>query len=200
MKERPIIFSAPMVRAILEGRKTQTRRPVKSVHMKRMERDTLKYGKADYGSTCPYGGAGDRLWVRETWQCIHVWKNEFGTPEDFDVPETIPNGNSGWWTPVYRADEINAEGWRPSIFMPRWASRIILEVLSVRVERLQDISKCDAVSEGTLNLFGEIPELNAVRASFAGSWQDIYKNLGYGWDVNPCVWVIEFKRLDAANG
>lgn len=188
-KERPILFSAPMVRAILEGRKTQTRRVAKgvvAVHSRTGE------AMADIDSNgprvaCPYGHLGDRLWVRETWRHIDggaVYDAAGGIMDSHD-PETI-----------YRASRPSYPGpWKPSIYMPRWASRILLEVVSVRVERLNEISPSDALSEGVF-----CPEFgyaqNGERAPvglFAGLWEDI--NGPGSWEANPWVWVVEFKMV-----
>lgn len=138
---------------------------------------------------CPYGQPGDRLWVRETWQGPLIdeeLEEEFHqSPDYFKKPEFC----------AYRAtdtlDAINADGealgWRPSIHMPRWASRILLEVTSVRVERLQDISEADAEAEGPPKHF------NSWRDNFCALWQKI--NGDGSWDANPWVWAIEFNRM-----
>jgi len=143
VKERPILFSAPMVRALLVGTKTQTRRIVKpqptSSSLTKREHPTgvTYWTSSDFSEVweCPYGRPGDRLWVKETFQN--------GLP--------LPDGSN---IPHYRADRDQAQldaysgTWRPSIFMPRWASRITLEIVRVRVERLQEISAEDAIAEG----------------------------------------------------
>ena len=153
VKERPILFSAPMVRAILEGRKTVTRREVK----KRPALDCLGAGYEPAFLTlpanadlCPYGKPGDRLWVRETWYCDHfeLMRGLYLKPDDLNVGEAIDDG-----TLIYAADGLNPYEadqpiWKPSIHMPRWASRILLEITDVRVERLQDISLADIRAEG----------------------------------------------------
>ena len=145
MKERPIIFSGPMVRAILEGRKTMTRRPLNP-------------------TSKSFGIPGDRLWVRETWAYADdVWG-------DAHI--------------VFRATNPDAtpEKWNPSIFMPRSKSRITLEIISIRTERVQDISKADVIAEGC--------ELGC----FEALWDSIYEQT-YPWTLNPWVWVIEFRRV-----
>lgn len=181
-KERPILFSGPMVRAILDGRKTQTRRVCKVQWAEPMppERAALLVAHQ-----CPYA-PGQRLWVRETW--AHIG----GT----DV--------SGWL--CYRAD-INkrqdtltrVRTWRPSIHMPRWVSRITLEVTGVRLERVQDISEADVAAEGCDNNPQEWNEdmnrYGVARSSFAALWDSINIARGYGWEGNPWVWVVEFKRV-----
>jgi hypothetical protein len=147
MTERPILFSTPMVRAILAGRKTQTRRIIKpqpqeiegleieAGTFKHYEKTCLCVGRVITTTRCPYGKPRDSLWVRETWL---EWDNE-----DLGVEPGHPS------TLRYRADgEIPTVRWKPSIFMPRWASRITLEITGIRVERLQDISEQDAKAEG----------------------------------------------------
>lgn len=207
MKERPIFFSGEMVRAILDGKKTQTRRIIKEqpeVRDGMLELRTKKptgkppssiFRTNDWSLLkewmrtieCPYGNVGDRLWVRETW-------GEF-----VRRPGHI----------VYRADDPLALGssnrWKPSIHMPRWASRITMEVTGVRVERLQDISGGDARAEGILDggclncgcsepCGCDNPSPDA-RDTFAYLWDSINEKSGFGWRKNPWVWVIEFKKV-----
>ena len=170
MKERPVLFSGEMVRAILEGRKTQTRRVIKPQPLWVGDPNVaFKTHSANPKGiiNCPYGQPGDRLWVRETFA---------GTK------------NTGF---AYRAtDTAYGHKWRPSIFMPHWASRINLEVVSVRVERVQDISIEDAYDEGM-----EWGDQGCGVLEFKNLWDSINLKRGYGWDANPWVWVIEFKRL-----
>lgn len=187
MKERPILFSGPMVRAILDGRKTQTRRIVKPQPTKLAgpNFDGLWSDAIDpvvRYFACPYGQPGDRLWVRET----------------FAYTDSSINDQPGW---VYRAtdpDWSSMEGfrWKPPIFCTRSASRITLEITGVRVERLNDISEADAIAEG-VTITDSIVRDDSVHASRA--WVESYRQLweqinGAGsWEVNPWVWVIEFK-------
>jgi hypothetical protein len=201
MTERPILFSGPMVRAILDDRKIQTRRPVK-LQPPAATREVITFhhpdprthfwafdggSLLDWAHPCPYGNVGDRLYVRETWQHSN---HPFGPYE----PDC---------TVFYRADylddplgpdlERSADGirrqWRPSIHMPRAASRITLEVTGVRVERLQSISDDDAFAEGS-------PEdATWPRDWYRDLWNDLNAERGHGWDANPWVWVVEFKRL-----
>lgn len=191
MKERPILFSAPMVRALLNGTKTQTRRVVKD------EQKARALNAAGY-SACPYGQPGDRLWVRETWQAFF----------DDEVPPDRPRGpRHTMGIPAqpelksfafYRADgdmpphhEYGAVRWFPSIHMPRKYSRILLEIVGVRVERLQDISRGDAMAEGCP--FPNIARGANPREWYAELWDQI--NGPGSWSANPWVWVVEFKRV-----
>lgn len=196
MKERPILFSGEMVRAILDGRKTQTRRIVKD-----SETDSRIYWNPivvnEYGGwvnehgsprPCRYGQPGDRLWVRETWS----QDGRGGT--DAEGRDAV----------YYRADfphpDVWEGFWKPSIHMPRWASRITLEVTSVRVTRLQEISDKDARAEGCPGWYHESypdqgePDAKRPTEEFAELWESI--NGAGSWDLNPWVWVIEFKRID----
>lgn len=208
MKERPILFSAPMVRAILEGRKTQTRRVVKPQPSQellddyaeiRRERNVQK-DDAEMLSEClpcPYGVPGDRLWVRETWarddeDGALMYRADVGCDDDANAWERG------------RIEGVSRYRWRPSIHMPRWASRITLEITDVRVERLQEISEADARAEG---VYPYMPGEGVIhpprfaddyqyrpnyREGFEIVWQSIH---GDGsWAANPWVWVIGFKR------
>lgn len=211
MKERPILFSAPMVRAILEGRKTQTRRVVKLNDAGRVARGGRQWHIDDDHAAlaCPYGQPGDRLWVREahlldppidgTWPSV----GDSFTSID-DIPERYRNPEHV----LYRADDklTTAWRWRPSIHMPRWASRITLEVTDVRVERLQDISEADAQAEGvdrdtepcdhTRRSCADVGCLGPThRAAFCDLWMQI--NGADSWAANPWVWVVSFRRLEA---
>ena len=215
-KERPILFSGPMVRAILSGRKTQTRRVVKwpllspsdGVKKRLLICDDVPLlrkilqGPFRHPHTrfCPYGLPGDRMWVKETHFESRKWRHAplFAAAPDF----------------IYRADYdyreelssvIGCHHWRPSIFMKREASRIALEIVSVRVERLQEISEGDAVAEGIEPVqmpTGEVMydnhlERGAMMAravsSYASLWESI--NGAGSWSLNPWVWVVEFKRI-----
>lgn len=206
MKERPILFSAPMIQAILNGTKTQTRRVAKRTaagHVKETG-GHRRWHIADFDAylACPYGQPGDRLWVRETWAAPH---SEDGRP-----PRAI---QCDQMRIHYLASESRGGlVWRPSIHMPRWASRITLEITSVRVERLWEVSEADAVSEGvgsiTVSDGGESRWVNYnqpeskgcsfgdARSSYRSLWEEI--NGQGSWDLNPWVWVVEFKRLEAA--
>jgi hypothetical protein len=196
-KERCIIFSAPMVRAILEGRKSMTRRIVKP--QSTIPRDWQEGGWAKevkdavIRSRCPYGVPGDRLWVRETFLVVGEY------PKDYRIVYSASNdGPDAWLSP----------SWKPPIFMPRWASRITLEVAGVKVERVRDISEGDAKAEGVEILYrpsgepvygspkcGEIPPYwhSAARNAFELLWQSIH---GPGsWERNDWVWCLEFRKV-----
>jgi hypothetical protein len=225
MTEHPILFSGQMVRAILEGRKTMTRRVIKPWPADPcggfrlmddgktfMDFSMMVMGEPDnfdFNSeyTCPYGVPGDRLWVREAH--IFDWDEEL---QDLiltfkaDGEQHFIQDNAG------RISLEQCNKWRPSIHMPRWASRILLEVVSVRVERLQEISQEDAIAEGIERvggaascspwrnyLIGKPGEMSlhcsAPSRSFQTLWDSINASRGFGWDVNPWVWVIEFRKV-----
>ncbi|OBY90488.1 hypothetical protein A6723_019450 [Pseudomonas sp. AU11447] len=237
MKERPILFSGPMVRAILEGRKTVTRRVMKhqphedaSVTVENYNVTVVdRHGEqqpgpevfgawwsdGERGCVCPYGQPGDRLWVRESWWQAGDWQSTY--PEDDTgawfgskrivysadgAPPNEPNRHypAGLRNGAYSAAEPN-KIWRhrPSIHMPRWACRILLEITAVYVERLQDISEEQAIAEGPPGLaFPAPPGSHWVtedgrRRAFMRLWDDV--NGAGAWDANPWVWVVEFKRV-----
>ena len=190
MKERPILFSGAMVRGILEGRKTQTRRVVKRNSAGRVELRGKQWHIEDENAfkASPYGQSGDRLWVKETfydssaeskWSYRADWPLEDETDRDFH--------------------------WCPSIFMPRSASRITLEITGVRVERLQEITVADCLAEGIRT--GPVECWKGCQPSdqrqtpvvlYRKLWDSLNskRNHGlYSWDKNPWVWVIEFKRI-----
>ena len=214
MKERPILFSGEMARAVLDGRKTQTRQPIKpqpelGKPWKWWVVDDLEMDIPI--ALCPYGIPGDRLWVREKFS-KHVRLSD-----PYYLPPDYPDAAMGAW---YWADGNPTWGdWekpRPSIHMPRWASRITLEVTDVRVERVQEISYDDTLKEGVIETGNasaktwEDAEISGVvrrqyvdskgrrcmmfgaKAQFANLWDSIYSQRGYGWDANPWVWVVEF--------
>lgn len=202
--ERGMIFNGEMVRAILDSRKTQTRRIVKGAD------GTVKFckewdingeeifvvlGEKDHTGmnpvlgaiSCPFGGVGDRIWVRETWARYNIDQNS----HDIAYRATTP------------ADWPEEGRWRPSIHMPRWASRILLEITDVRVERLREISQADAEAEGVGKLKkgfwknyqpGWTEFQLTARGSFATLWKSIYGD--ESWYADPWVWVIEFKRIE----
>lgn len=191
--ERPIIFSDKMIRALIDGRKTQTRRPLKEHPLEWLQDGfTPEFVAHPENYLCPYGYSGDRLWVRE---CFAVVPSTAYAHSE-DVQQTI-QPDDDYYAAIYRAGWSRSNGgfsWRPSIHMPRWASRIALEVLSARIERLNDISEADAKAEGVFLASASEAQGNTHRTEFAGLWESIY---GPGaWDANPWVWVIEFRRAD----
>lgn len=180
MKEHPILFNAAMVNAILSGTKTQTRRIVKPQPdvvdydtdlVMQFTSDDQRLGRLGKVINCPYGEIGDQLWVRET----------FGLAGDKD------NHVLHYRATHYR-DGKNM-GWKPSIHMPRWASRIQLEITNISIEHLKSITYSDAVSEGTTYEKG----YTDPRDAYKRLWESI--NGEGSWEVNPWVWVIEFKRI-----
>jgi hypothetical protein len=190
VKERPILFSAPMVRAILDGRKTQTRRVVKH-----KPDDDCPYHENGVAVRCPYGKVGDRLWVRETWRTTKEANNK--------TPTELNPGHRIW----YDADESLQPGFgkrRPSIFMLRWASRIDLEIVGVRVERLQEISEADAMAEGAeigaVSLRDKRGLPIGIAADYRTAFRDLWESInGAGsWAANPWVWCISFRRVHAS--
>lgn len=240
MKERPILFNCEMVKAILEGRKTQTRRVMRrqpdAVERFKQGKETTDteakyailrcyknpkgfkkcnsgwFADATYKTPFSEFNVGDRLWVRETF--CYAWN------EDDHICDK--DGNPVWDAKdahiYYAASETNVDGkWKPSIHMPRWASRILLEITNIRVERLNDISEVDAIAEGVepIIIQDNIPVdggwtradlhlwkgyKNKERAfretakdSFTSLWQEI--NGTDSWTVNPWVWVVEFKII-----
>ncbi|HEJ4866570.1 TPA: hypothetical protein SL628_004965 [Pseudomonas aeruginosa] len=197
-RERPILFNDQMVRAILEGRKTVTRRAVKGLQIPTEDKTTpheglrwsalgqrhLRYGFNVFGSTeeecahelarcgvCPFGKPGDRLWVRETFADIGCRLTFRADLED--------------------GAHCSVTRWTPSLHMPRWASRILLEITAVRVEHLQQITIGEICKEGLARSMYEFIPVTTAFDAFAELWN----STGGDWDANPWVWVIEFKRV-----
>jgi hypothetical protein len=235
MKELPILFSGPMVRAILDGRKTMTRRIVKpqpypecfiqKIKCETFEPTVIRRGEEcpgepvygfysdDQGFRCPYGQPGDRLYVRETWRhttdddgmsCVQ-WQ-----ADGLASPSLATDGGEGEFTGLAKRNVVAMDGgrWRPNIHMPRWASRLLLDVTSVRAERLQEITQQDAISEGFIKLpasgrgvldtggqyFGEC--WSSPRAGFLELWDKLNAKRGFPVESNPWVWVISFRRSE----
>lgn len=233
MKEHPILFTGPMVRAILEGRKTQTRRPIKAPKGLTIGcRDgSLVAFDDEGGPTCvsikaPFA-VGDRLWVRETWVCVRPMRDSEGTIDDEQefpgIPKSDPRGKLTFddWEVSYHADgqdDRSSYGgkWRPSIHMPRWASRLTLDVTAIRPERLQAISEADAMAEGA-RFFPDLPTdpryspsgphcrwsmyepktdaecLGSAAFAFGNAWNRIYGEGPFAWTNNPWTWATTFK-------
>ncbi|MGV2894209.1 hypothetical protein ACNPPY_00305 [Achromobacter sp. AGC78] len=202
MRERPILFSAPMVRALLAGTKTQTRRVVKGIDPANLDstmtkaqwRQVNRDRPVSFGPTyfCPYGQPGDRLWVRETWSSDfaghyphdRVW---YAADDDRQHDIEVRNGVRGIYSP--ESQQFVPFRWRPSIHMPRWACRILLEITAVRVERLSEISHEDAELEGVKCNMSQL----GFRDHFQRLWEQI--NGAGSWQANPWVWVVEFRVL-----
>lgn len=229
MKERPILFSGKMVRAIRDEKKTQTRRIIKpaitrvewnrepgwcwvySNPLKTKSQYTNSYSK-DWPQTllpfCPYGEIGDRLWVRETWQS---YMDVTGDPDlhRFENCKTDPATGKKYivyYRSMYNEDDDPGD-WSPSIHMPRWASRITLEITDIHAEQLRDISEEDARAEGAVYAYTEafkrehghypagIIDASCAVGQFASLWDSINADRGYSWESNPWVWVIGFKPV-----
>ncbi|ECC3484764.1 hypothetical protein ACW50_21025 [Salmonella enterica subsp. enterica] len=206
MKERGMIFNGEMVRAILDGRKTQTRRIMKNqpagdypetpALIRNVGTGFQWHGL--YGESsifnCPLGSIGERIWVRETFR-VHSRATDVAT---LVYRASVRNS---WTEQTHRVPvsvcnkPATPEKWTPSIHMPRWASRLLLEITDVRVERLHSISEEDAQAEGVQPACYEItPPEAAYRVSFGEVWRGIYGE--ESWEANPWVWVIKFKRVE----
>lgn len=203
MKERPIIFSGDSIRAILADRKTQTRRVIKGQSL------TVEAGRAFH---CPHGQPGDTLWVRETWGDV---TRAFQT-HDCDEPKVIAfRADEGVYATesMRRLEAMTDSGivctrWRSPLFLPRWASRLMLKIVSVRIERVREISREDCLAEGVrIPVSGEEGQPAAhgtdatqeqaeiwLRAHYASLWDSLNHKRGYGWNTNPWVWVLEFRQ------
>jgi hypothetical protein len=203
VSEKPILFSGPMVKAILAGTKTQTRRvykPKAPAPYEIVDQDDSgrpwPFWMDDGGDyrvvSCPYGSPRSRLWVRETWHPAARMGTQVLVEYAADESErTVEAGQN-----VNVDAKIARDSWVPSIFMPRWASRLTLEITDVRVQRVQEISAEDAVEEG-INP-SEVPGIGSdsslVRA-YADLWDSINLSRGYGWASNPWVWALTFRRI-----
>lgn len=205
---RPILFSDAMVRAILDGRKTQTRRVVMepvSCSQNHLPHSPMVLHKGLWlkpDEWSPYGTLGDHLWVRETWGAVSP--DEYPCPLEkckIEYRADLPIGSTdypgGWPIEEARGND-EAPKWRPSIYMPRWASRITLEIVSVNIERLQQIMPDDVEAEGTPFTESQIAYRNTGDQrykDFEHLWNSINSTRGYDFDANPWVWVIGFKRI-----
>lgn len=195
-----MIFNAEMVRALLDGRKTQTRRPIKWKQTRFTEIGEREDGSkwpwsedaehaCDFWHPCPFGAVGDRIWVREAFR-VHSRAIDVAT-----LVYKASERNS--WTEQTRRVPVavcnkpaTPEKWIPSLHMPRWASRILLEITGVRVERLRSMSQDDARAEGVIAASGPME----AGLAFRELWDSIYGE--ESWKANPWVWVIEFKRVE----
>ena len=235
-KERPILFSAQMVRALLDGSKMQTRRvmkpqpepvphhpgdyqwPCNAFQSMVNVSDTCAPGTHGMASdACPHGAHGDRLRVRETSFAYGRWVTRYSQKKGRDewhfIDMTIECDRAYQYDadapdlPLAQGRGGALPGWykRPAIFMPRWACRILLEIVSVRVERLQDISDADIVAEGIdMEALAESQDRYDIvckgsgacgRATERTAWRDLWESTGCDWDANPWCWAITFKRV-----
>lgn len=208
MKESPIIFSGEMVRAILDGRKTQMRRPVK--WPVRSKSDGVKrriFGFEDIEEiktilkdpqksllriVCPFGQVGDRLWVRESWcpqgdEQGRVIEGKAWYKADGEYIVVLDDDGSM----KQNKNGTEASPWKPSIQMPRWASRITLEITDIRIQRVQELSYNDCLSEGVDHKDDKKP----CQMCFQTLWDSLYAKKGFGWPVNPWVWAITFRTI-----
>jgi len=190
MREKPIIFNGEMVRAIIDGRKTQTRRVIKP--------QPNGAWAAPGRTMCPYGQPGDRLWVRETWShpgndsvCQYIYRADW-----------IGDSHDNYVYDCYESQGCPV--WRPSIHMPKKAARIWLEITGIRVKRVRAMMNRDAKAEGVRKYVRVGPDQDGLYYQdwvdpFKQLWDSINKKRGYAWDSNPWVWVIEFRRLQRGN-
>ena len=215
--KKPILFNTEMLKAILEGRKTSTRRPVKRTPSndepsgygfwkEHNERDNRWYIK-DYTHSCIWWTleeyisrfskyhVGDILWVRETWAVCEALALCSPNKIDIDHQKKVAlvwykaDGQQNIKENMAIGEKMISRGkWRPSIHMPKAAARLFLKVTDIKIERLQDISEDGAIKEG----FEEVPEVFTAKELFQATWNSIYKN----WNENPYVWVIEFERVE----
>lgn len=186
-RERPILFSGKMVRSILAGTKTQTRRLVKPPPPLPSGWRAPEFSVAGRDYRCPYGRPGDTLWVRETWRLTRDLDRL--APSHCAPPLAIKYEADGYETSI---GDVRFGRLRPSIHMPRWASRITLRVTEVRVERLQDISEEDARADGIYSAWPAVG--HSARALFRSLWDDINAKRA-PWATNPWVWVVSFERV-----
>lgn len=213
MKQRPILFSTPMVQAILEGRKTMTRRVVKiKEHQPTMTLEFLqdtyprfqfKSGNIHWQIECPYGQPGDVLWVRETFISGCVMEDESFVYDEHDeqIEKTWYKADNDLYNWFNGREMTECIPWKPSIHMPKDAARLWLRITNVRVERVEDISSEDCVNEGISkthlgwkNYDGSPDWFSQPRDSFHSLWKSIH---GKDWrESNPWVWVVEFERIE----
>ena len=219
IREKGLIFNSEMVRAILDGRKTQTRRPIKWKQTRFTEIGEREDGSkwpwsedaehaCDFWHPCPFGAVGDRIWVRETWSSdfANYYPNDrvwYAADDNRQLDIDMVDGVRGIYSP--ESDVHVPFRWHPSIHMPRWASRILLEITDVRVERLNAISEEDATAEGVPPAGSLLPDylgtfltpkgdFATAKVAFQRLWESIYGE--ESWKANGWVWVISFKRVE----
>lgn len=224
VKEKPILFSTWSVQRILDEAtpKVQTRRVLKVPNPETIKveggmiyhRPSTPQGEPigpwyewQPVTASPYGGSGDRIWIKETWQLLREWGYEEETglevwPKGRKIPKSFPNG----WMLSYKADGMDEGPWRSSLFMPRWASRLLLEIDEVKVERLQDLSWDDALAEGIEEqpkesgwYHGPQSSWRSPISAFAEVWAEVGRgrsHKGYEWEANPWIWALTFHILE----
>jgi hypothetical protein len=205
VSERPIIFSGEMVRAILAGKKTQTRRVIKPSWSRCLDLDDPD-DRDKALAACPYGQIGDRLWVRETFVLEHCEMPQEANADRPVLMEYIEGEGNVWYVPHYRAtdpephivpedaeDLDDRTRWTSPIHMPRWASRILLEITDRRIQRLQEIGPADLRAEGFAERNGDDYRANRVR--FREAWDKFNGKRGFEWAANPHNFAITFKRI-----
>jgi hypothetical protein len=198
MKVVPMIFNTEMVKALLDGRKTVTRRPVKVDYERGMKGPVVRgrngevsvLSFAPTAGLCPFGNVGDLIYVRETFRLFNH-SDECGCSDYCNCP---PSG-----TPIYLATcgDDSESKWKPSIHMPRTASRLTLKVTNVRIERVQDISEEEAIKEG-INKHHQLPAFKSpigYHTSTAYAYEELWNSIYGNWDENPYVWAIEFEVI-----
>ncbi|MGR5294779.1 hypothetical protein ACPV5U_08735 [Vibrio mediterranei] len=212
MKTIPMLFQTELVEALLDGRKTVTRRPVKTCYERGMNGPVVR-GKdgtvsvlsfAPIARLCPFGNVGDLIYVRETFMPDPDTDHDAWDEHELSYfewagcdssPQFLPNALKTTEHCLYKANGPIDGKWTPSIHMPRWASRLTLKVTDVRIERVQDITEDQAKSEGIApgftNEFGKCPVVPNYRDGFCRTWNKIYND----WQLNPYVWVIEFEVI-----
>lgn len=215
MSERSIIFSAPMVRAILEGRKTQTRRVVRAPDIENADvwsRTPDELGRWEWGMSadggavghggfvrCPYGAPGDTLWVRETWtREVNPMTSRLTGRFLYAATDECDMLDDGDGYAVTNKDGSQRSPWKSPIHMPRAASRLTLRLTDVRVERLQEITDADAIAEGIGPFANNITvdcDTESPRRVFGGLWDSI-NGRTHPWSSNPWVWVVSFERVE----
>lgn len=200
MRELPILFSTDMVKAILDGRKTMTRRIIKPKTLEKFI--NLIWNPNENLCFSPYQ-PGDRLWVQETWKIDSLLRERPDYPMAIDF-KAVQSGYSQAEVMCNFAPDrfekfkkfYQKPGWQSPYFMPKEAARIWLEVTDVRVERLNEITEEDAIKEGLQNYYGSNAPYMTNISRFIDLWDSIYQNQGHGWEVNDWVWVYGLKRLE----